>query len=664
MILPFNASLAISAARHLLKLGSRLDQLAAERTAVQSDLILRLPAFTVVRLPDCIDLAEAELRRTRGLDPDPFGLDRTALEAEIATARQGNQPGANFGPLFAKYFPDTSLLVDPDRAYLDKLRDAFPGVDWNDSGARIAAFAIGAGSTAGEIGYNARLALAVADTLLEFGADHAAEFVRDEKLRGLATTVLQRLAEPDWSSFHRWGPLVQTALSAALNAALDTTAQHRPDNPWLDGGLQALVDARSAAPSPDDYLLGLVRGDGFRLLLSRGLLVASDRLDDDGAPAFRLIAADLLKTAAPLVQAPGAGGFRQFFHDHWGDLLRAGLTSIDRHGDAILQGADPLLAKILRSLVQQLAQVPNAKFLTSGTLYHLADTAIGIVADNVATQPGLQDKPWLRDFLTATAASARALTTRHLFTKEAAERLLLDALGALAKHPDLLIAKPGLARDLVTAVLGGLATLTKPDARTLGETALRSALDALARDPGLAARPFGPALGAVASTLSGLVGQRRLTTADAADLAHTAVEATLRNPALFARATDDVASTILRALEAALPAAPSRAWAGRLFPTLARSLLLVFARSGRTIVEGRTAAVLQQWLTTVLDAGLQRAQARLGDGVDIDGVPELLATLTERALRGELTVFDPDNAEFKKLFDQLAAALDLQPATP
>jgi len=663
MILPGNASVIISAARYLVKLGGRFDSIAAERTAVESDLILKLPAFAVVKLTDSIDLADAELQRTAGLDPDPFSTDRDTLKAEVGAARQGRQPTAAFGPLFAKYFPDTALLADPDQAYLGKLRAAFPGVDWRDPGARIAAFAIGAGSNSNQIGYNTRMALAVADTLLEFGADNAAEFVRNEKLRGIAATVLQRLAEPEWDSFTQWGPLVQSALRSALNAALDVAELDPAGNPWFDGVLQSLCDARKAAPNPDDFLLGLLHGDGFRLLLGRGLLVASDRLDDAQADAFRLVAADVLKAAAPLVQEPARSDFRQFFNDHWGDLLRAGLTSVDRHGQLILGGADPLLKKVLQTMVRQLSQIPDARFLSSETVFRLADAAIGVVADNITTQPGLQDQPWLRDFLAAAAASARTLTARKLFTRQAAEALLLDAVGALAKHPDLLVSSPGLPQDIVKAVLGGVGSLKSPDARLIGETALRAAFGAVARDPALAAKPFGAALAAVATTLSGMVGQKGLAAADAATLAEVAIEATLRNPVLFARASDDVASTVLRAVHAVLPDTPEQPWAGRMFATLTARILLVFARSGSAMVATRNATALQQWVVDVLDAGLKRAAGSLGNNIDLEGVPEVLAGLVDRALRGDLTLFDPANGDFQRAFDELATSLALKPAT-
>ena len=44
MILPGNAALILSAVQQLIKLGGRIDNLMAQRTAVESQLVLGMPA--------------------------------------------------------------------------------------------------------------------------------------------------------------------------------------------------------------------------------------------------------------------------------------------------------------------------------------------------------------------------------------------------------------------------------------------------------------------------------------------------------------------------------------------------------------------------------------------------------------------------------------------
>jgi hypothetical protein len=658
MILPGSASLILSAVQQILKLGGRIDGLLAQRAATQSQLVLGMPALRLGNLLAQVTLVRQSLAATVGQVPDPFGADRAALQRQVAN------PDAGFDPLFDKYFPDqaTGLVLSPDAAYLAQLQQAFPGLDWTDPGTRIAACALAAGSDPAQVSYSARVALAVADTLLEFGAENTALFLRDARLQGVVHSVLTRFAQPDWAGFTTWNPLLQTALGTTLNAALDLAGQLPPQNPWLEGVLDALAQARAAAPQPDNYLLGLLQGEGVPLLLSQGLLVASTHLADDAnhtqSAAFRQIAADVLSAAAPLIQQQGNPDLAQFFRDHWGDLLRAGLSSLDQHGDVLLAPGQSLLSGVLHALVQQLATTPDAGFLSSETLYHLADTAIGVVAANPAELNGLTTKPWLAAFLAAAAQSARQLTAKNLFTAAAADALLRDAIGVVGKYPNLIVNGSGLPVTLVGSVFTAVAQLPRLDARTVGETALRSALAALAADPALAAKPFGPVVTTVATQLAGYVGQGQLTSDQAAALASAAIDAVARNPRVYAGAQNEIAGAVLAAVQSAFTTRSD--WAARLLVETARQTLLAVARHGAPTVGAQPAAQLQQLLVTILSAGLGTAAAQLGTSTDLDGIPPILGGLVAQALRGNLTVFDPAAPEFQRAFaalaDQIASA--------
>lgn len=653
MILPSNAALVFSAVQQLIKLGHRIDTLMAQRTAVQSDLVLGMPKLQLADLAGQLALCRKTLRDTASLQPDPFGDDRGAFQQQIARG----QPDAAFDGLFEKYFPDaaTGLLVTPDAAYLAQLEQAFPRLDWEDPAVRLAAFAIAAGSDDRQVSYHARLALAVVDTLFEFGAEHTALIVHDEKLRGLVQVVLQRFAQPDWDGFEQWNPLLQAALKATLNAALDLGKKLPSENPWLAGLLDALTQARTAAAQPDDFLLGLLHGRGVPLFLTQGLLTASDTLDDAHSDAFRQIAADVLRAAVPLVQDPASPDFRQFFNDHWGDLLRAGLSACDRHGDLLLDKTSPLLGRALKAIVQQLAATPDSSYLSNDTLFRLAEASLAIVADNAAEITGLENKPWLRDLLAAAAQSAKQLTAKKLFTPAAAEALLLDAIAVLAKHPDLIVAQAGLPLTLVTAVFAAVAPLQRVDARLLGETAVRAALRALATDSSLAAGKFGPAITMIASRLAGLLGSGKITAAQAAGLASAAIDATARNPKIFAELQKDIGGLIVATVQQVLPNHSAAPWAGRMLVSLTSETLLAVARSGGPVATKQSPAQFQKLLTDVLGAGLKLAADELGQSVDLDGIPVIVAALVERALRGEITSLDPATPEFIAAFKSLAA---------
>lgn len=653
MILPGNASLILSITQNLIKLGGRIDNLLAEKAAVQSSVVLGMPA---VRIDDIVKqkkLVADALAAHAGVKPDPFGSDRAVLEAELVKS----PVGPDFFRLLAKYCPDATAaqLIDPDAAYLAKLRSACPGPDWKDPAVRLTAFALAAGTDQRELSYSSRIALSVADTFLEFGAENTALFVKDKNLETALKSVLQRFAEPEWGEFENWHPLLQAALRATLNAALDVGEKLPPNNPWLNGVLDALVDARKDATNPDDFVLGLVRGEGFPSLLAHGLLNASNRLADDQANAFKQVAADVLKKGADLIKAGGRPGFRTFFNDHWGDLLRAGLTSVEAHGDQLLTGANPLLRDVLNAVTHQLSQTADSDFLTSDTLFHLTDAAIAVVAANPGEIPGLENKPWLRDFIAAAAGSAKQLTARKLFTGEAAEALLLDAVDVLAKNPELIIKQPGLPLTLVTDVLKAVAQLKRLDARQIGEAALRATLSAISSDPSLAGSKFGPAIVTVTGKLAALVGTGKITGAQATEIAVAAIDATARNPKIFADLQKGVADAVIAAVQKTVPDTAAAPWAGRMLVTLASNTLLAVARTGGPAATNKPAAEFEKLLTDILGAGLQLAQTELGTSLDLEGVPSVVAGLVERALRGDLQNLNPAAPDFVVAFKTLAA---------
>lgn len=652
MILPGSASLILSAAQHMLRLGGRLDRLMAQKTAVQSQLVLGMPTVRIDNLPAQCALVVRTLEATKAADPDPFGGDRATLKAEAAN------PTATFDRLFAKHFPDevAKTTFNPDAAYLAQLGQAFPTIKWDYLGVRIAAFALAAGPDKQQIGYTGRVALAVADTILEFGAEHTALFVRDVRIQGVVQSVLQRFARPEWDEFTSWDPLLQSALRVALNSALDAADQLAPANPWLDAVLDALVKARDVAPKPDDFLLGLVQGRGVQLLFSQGLLLASDRLEASQASAFKLVAADLLRAMAPHVLSAANPSLAQFFRDHWGDLVRAGFSALDRHGERLLYPAQPLLNGVLKSLVTQLARTPSHAFLTSDTLCRLTDAAIGVVAADPAQLPGLDAKPWLRDFIAAAAVSAQKLTAKNLLTRAAADALLADALEVLARHPALVVGARPATLTLASAVFDALAatpSLTRASARSLGETALRATFEALAQDPQLVSTKFEAVVGTIAVQLAGWVGSRRLTSEQAAALASATIAVLARNPRVYAGATEGVATAVLTAVQGVFP--PSAPWAPRLLIATARATLLAVARAGAAPSAPKTAAQLQHLLTAVLDAGLKVAQAQLGQSIDLEDVPPILGRLVTQALRGQLTQLDPASALFVAAFASLVS---------
>ena len=94
-----------------------------------------------------------------------------------------------------------------------------------------------------------------------------------------------------------------------------------------------------------------------------------------------------------------------FFKDHWGDLLRAGLSSVEKHGPALLVDEDPLLGKILSSVAGNLASRPDNKFLTRETLVGIVDTVVGTVAANPDRINDILSDDWLAALVNSVAGT-------------------------------------------------------------------------------------------------------------------------------------------------------------------------------------------------------------------------------------------------------------------
>jgi hypothetical protein len=335
------AGLILSITQGVVKLGGRIDRLLAEKDATTSDYIIPMPE--VRGGPGGVQKKnelKALLGETANQIPDPLAPNRDEIQALLL---QDPPDPAQVGKWYKQFFPDKAVqpVIDPDTEFVKALKSGFPSMDLEAESTRYAAFCIAAGRDDREIGYPFRTAMTVVDVLTEFGAENTALFIRDDNVRPLVQSILQRFSNPDLESFTVWSPLLRNALSATLNGVLDSKENWQGENEWVNGLLNALVTAREEAG--DDYLLGLFQGKGYRLLISDGLSQAASVLDDEDAGHFEQIAGDILKQAAPLVEA-NQNNFRGFFQEHWGDLFRAGLGSLEKHGPQLLQDDSPCFA--------------------------------------------------------------------------------------------------------------------------------------------------------------------------------------------------------------------------------------------------------------------------------------------------------------------------------
>ena len=280
---------------------------------------------------------------------------------------------------FETFLPEKALaeVIAPDSEYLTKLGQFYPTLNLDETETRLAAFYIRAGKDDRTIGYAGRVGLLVVDVLAEFGTENTSLFVRDKNTQSVVQAVLTRFSHPDLENYDGWSPLLRHAISSTLNGVFDARDAYQGDDRWLCAMLDALAAAR--LEGGDDYLLGLLQGKGYRLLLSTTLGTAAEQIGNKNANEFEKIAADIFKAAAPLVKSNDKN-FADFFGAHWGDLLNAGLRSLQKHGPRLLNGESPLLRETLVAVVKQLAETDGKELLTSEALVSVVDAIIGAVA--------------------------------------------------------------------------------------------------------------------------------------------------------------------------------------------------------------------------------------------------------------------------------------------
>ena len=632
-------SLSMNVATGLVKLANRTDRVFAEKEAVEGNLALPMPAVNTG--PGAIkmkkDLAK-RLEQTSGQVPDPLGSDRGELEAALAS----NPSAKTLAEWYGKLWPDqvNQPSLDPDEEFFKELQKARP--DWNlqDPDTRLAAYYVASGQDSREKGYPWRLALTVVDVLAEFGAENTSLFVRDKKLQSVVGAVLKNFAEPDLAKIDSLDVLLRHAVAASLNGALDVKGVIQGDNEWLDAVFGALADARSESGDGDNYVLGLLRGNGFPLLVGTVIDAAANRIGTEGAEGFRKVAVDVLKTAAPLVE--GSTAFRGFFQDHWGDLLRAGLGSIEKHGPSILAESDPIVQKTLVAIVGRLEQTKWTGFFTSETLFGVADAAIGVVAANPAMITKGIDEPWLKDLIDTSVGVLSKKGLRDTYSKDGLQLLVQGALTEFAAHPDLIVKKPGLARTLVEGVLSNVKSSGMPGKRELVEAAVSGALRELSENPELLDFNYAEIVASFSGKLAKLVAaDGPLTSIQARDLLTAAEQALVENPIIFQDAGAEISAAIVNAVLDAAKSDPSKLLAGRMIVDVAQGLLTEFARRGASkLEESSSVNHLAKMVKEVLAQGLKSASDRIGDGLARSDVTILLIGLFGEWLEADISPAD------------------------
>ncbi|HEX5220210.1 MAG TPA: hypothetical protein VFZ59_11635 [Verrucomicrobiae bacterium] len=665
MIPPGTAAAAIAVVNGLIKLGRRLDVLLAEKEAVQSGKCI-LPMPKVGGLD-----AGVMARDLNAWLAEPANRALTDLPAgfrdELKEALRDSDPTPR--ALFSFYrlaYPERAvpLEINPDAEFVKNVRAAWPTLDLTDRDTLTALFHVASGQDARQITYGLRVGLLVTDVLAEFGAENTAWFVRDDEMRAVVQKVLERFAKPDLESFTAWSSLLQHALKATLNGVLEARSAWSADNPWLTVILDVLADARAQSAEGDEYLMGLLQGRGYRLLLSEGLVRAADAIAEDHAQPFRLVAGDVLKRGAELWREDKSG-FGEFFAAHWGDLLNAGLNSVERNGDQILAGASPLLKTTLLATLDHLAELAaqdKAHLFAAETLFGITNAAIAAAAQDpeVLTQT-FSGKPWLKVLLESVVKTVSEDDIRRAFSKQGLERIIGEAASVFAEHPELIIEDPDMLQKIVGDVLRSVSKLDGLSAKSIATAVVGGTLQAISANPGLLETRYAKLLSDFAGRLATLVAERQLTGLDASGIAAAAAAAMLKNPVLFDELEGNLATVVLDAVLKASGESKMKLLVGDSLVSTTQQVLQAIAAYGRDKASAGTLEQFGRKLGEVIAIGLARAEKELGRCLDLPALPTVLAGLAATWLRSRSDVIAGETPAFRKLFAKLAAAAMANP---
>lgn len=643
--------LTIKIAKGLFKLNDRIDRVLAEKEAGQSPIAISPP---VVLLPPPPRVARLALRELLDRSPEEIAeADRDALVAAI----EGPDPENILSVFLSRYLPEQALgsTLDLDGEFTRALRAARP--DWAaDRDLVLSAFFVGSGRDFRDKSYTWRLALTVADVVAEFGGENTALFVRDEKLQGAVGTVLKRLGNADLQETDATGDLMRLALQATVNGVLDAKEHLDGGNVILDGMLTAVADARDALPEEerDEFIVGLLRGDGYPRLVASLLETAAAEIGDEDGGKVELLTSDLLKEVAGIVEAQP--NFRGFFQDHWGDLLRGTFGTLERHGPALLEGENPLLATILTGIARDLSKRPDNALLSSDALVGIVDVTVAAVAANPDLVGDTINEEWLATFVSSVASTVAEPGVRKAFSSAGVEALVKDALGTLAKHPELILDQPGLVRDLLGGVLTELSEIETFAADNLASAAIAGALDTLADHPQLAGLPYPLLVASLTKKVGTLVKDRKLSGVQGADLLDVLTKSLAENPQLFLDVSTALSDSVVDVVVEAAGKSEMGLLAGKNLVDLAQQVLSELARSGKHVAENLPAAELKAQLGAVVAAALARVEQELGTLISSVAIPAVVGKLIAAWARGEVDVTNLDSDDFRELFDNVAAS--------
>ncbi|MEO0424978.1 MAG: hypothetical protein AAF184_21765 [Pseudomonadota bacterium] len=628
---------ALSVARGLVRLTDRVDNLRAESAALQADLALRDAVLLLPpSAPTMIGALLAHLRATEGVQPDPLGDDRAALDALV------RNPAASEPELLAAmqtHLPDaiTWTVSDPDGSFRQRLHAKRSAWNLDDADILRAAYFLEPGHDERQRSTPWRIAVAVVEVAAELTLENAELLLHDADLRPVIEATLVRFADPDGGLDATTGPgqLLRHVLRATLNGALDHTELlgEQTEGGWVPRLLSVLSDLRDR--QGEDFVAGLVRGEGYPQLVASLLDRRVNRLSDDDASAFEQLAADVLRSAADTIGAQAS--FEGFLQAHWSGLLEGTLDAVQANGPVLLSDARPAARVTLLAAIDSLAALDGREVLQVSTLTAAVETAIAAVAaDPVLLHDDGKRSAWLNELLRSLASLSADAGLARVLTPGGVQSLLQTTLGALAQHPTLAGREDRFVSLVLTRVLGELSAAPSLGRDVLAQAAVEGVLGTMAQQPALLGTDYPVLIGRLAATLADALQDGKLSRDDSRALLLVAVERAAEQGTALSGQHTDVVNASLQALLSALRLPETRLLDSATLRRVAGAALdSVLSRpdlfaNQPTLLAAAGEAIVEQ----VLGRDLQRPNLRSLAGAAVERVLVTFAARPELLARG------------------------------
>ncbi|MEM1114687.1 MAG: hypothetical protein AAGI11_22430 [Pseudomonadota bacterium] len=663
------AELVVSITRGVIKLGSRLDEVAAESIARNGDIAI--PDFEFSHRPTHAELLVALENLVNDPDlqaqePDPLGEDRQEIH-RLLSIRDSDNPTIGENETIAvvqRLLPDLLTgAVIPDSQRVERELHRLAGhANLDDQDIRRAVYFLGPGriDLGDSLGF--RLAMVVVDVLAEFTLENQHLLVKDDTSKEVLAAILTRFASGDLEDEIASSEiLLRRLLSSTMNGALDARESWSGSDVWLTAALDALDDARTrsagnGAPSiDDDYLVGLLRGQGYRRLVSELLEEGGEVLAEQNAGKFGVVLADVLIETAPLVRS-SQDGFESFFQAHWSDLTRAALHSVSRHGNLLLDNSNPIVKTSLIAATKSLAGMPGRNFLSPEALTTATEAVIAGIAANPEIMGNENEQiTWARALFGSFADVVANTGLQATFSSAGLERIAKTTAATLAEHPELIIADRNLSQSVVANILQRTAAVDDFRTESIATAAVDGALGAVVQNPGLLKTRYADVLGDTAKFLAEQVRQNRLSGLQARHLVEAVAKGVAANPELFGQLQDQVAQAVIRKLIEVADGDSKGILAGAALAETGATLISIIAARGQELLAGTSVNALATQVGNVLQIGLSEASAQLGRRVDVPSASLAIRMLLESWARGDMDpqVFEADAMEqfFAELSD-------------